>query len=883
MKKAKKHLIKVIFTVILAAMFFLTACSGGSGSTPENGDNGDNGYVCPGQPEPSMPFPGQATFYNNRDWSVWGEHTGWNLEGQWPNYGIGDPFIMRWNGMFYMYVSTKNTESGIRAWVSEDLINWRQAGGPEVNGLPLGYVVCPTDIFSRRAYAPEVWYWDGGFYLYTSPGGAGHFIYRATHPEGPFERVSNNIGLGIDGSVLIDNCGTKYFTRGHQNGIRIHRMNSMTDIVAAQVGDFTQARVGAWSEGSEIIYRRGTYFMTITGRHVISDGYRVYYNFATINEGETFNNIVTNAAGRNRMRRGMDLPTILHTDDPDFRGLGHNTMVLGPDMDSFYAAYHNLNSSGGPNRSFNLDRMLFNGNQMSIAASPIRSIAPRMPVFAARDPLGADAAMFELDTFEGFKGVSSAKATGAVFSAEFNFSGAEFMMAVVNYTDDYNFDFVEVDILGNTIRLISVVNDAETVVAAVPLIQRFEGTAQRLNTVDAVHAIRFAQGDDGKVDVYFNNLRRIGDQTLPGGNRTGGYIGLGFEDGQGIELHYVAFSDVARGLSDRLEVTQYHGVTGASLFWPEGGSRLGANSGVSAVEGYTGFEHHGALRLTLQAGDYVSYFVNFNQDRMYGLEMTFPIDYAGRQVRISIDGGESILTRLPEYGGEWCEDLDKHMTMRAYVGTLPVRKGIQRVIIESVGGEMSFVSFRFFHSTLVPVEFEHSLATIMGTGSDYRTIWRIDDEAGAHRAMGGTRQLVFIGDRSIRNFELNIEIATVAANAANHGGIIFRADNYAASRYDDWTSIQGFFFDLTHNSARLHHLNYDLSRQNIATYGITNVVGGGFIAYRIIANGQNIRIYREGVLLINVYDALGSTHGRIGLYTNGAELLYRNLRLSPIA
>ena len=43
----------------------------------------------------------------------------------WSDYGFGDPFVMRHNGVYYLYVSTKNFNHGIKCWSSEDLVNWK--------------------------------------------------------------------------------------------------------------------------------------------------------------------------------------------------------------------------------------------------------------------------------------------------------------------------------------------------------------------------------------------------------------------------------------------------------------------------------------------------------------------------------------------------------------------------------------------------------------------------------------------------------------------------------------------------------------------------------------------------------------------------------------
>ena len=75
----------------------------------------------------------------------------------WAHYGFGDPFVMRYNGRYYLYVSTKDGEVGVQCWTSDNLIEWKYAG------------LCATDERTRGAYAPEVYYYNGYFYMYTSP------------------------------------------------------------------------------------------------------------------------------------------------------------------------------------------------------------------------------------------------------------------------------------------------------------------------------------------------------------------------------------------------------------------------------------------------------------------------------------------------------------------------------------------------------------------------------------------------------------------------------------------------------------------------------------------------------------------------------------------
>ena len=75
------------------------------------------------------------------------------------NMDAADPFALRHNGRYYLY--TTGAEE-IRVYESEDLVHWTFKGHCTQGGV------------GRIAYAPEVFYWRGAFYMITSPSGNGH-------------------------------------------------------------------------------------------------------------------------------------------------------------------------------------------------------------------------------------------------------------------------------------------------------------------------------------------------------------------------------------------------------------------------------------------------------------------------------------------------------------------------------------------------------------------------------------------------------------------------------------------------------------------------------------------------------------------------------------
>jgi beta-xylosidase len=164
-----------------------------------------------------------------------------NTEDAWTEYGFGDPFVMRHNGVYYLYVSTKNFHRGIKCWSSEDLVNWKYEK------------FCANDRITIGAFAPEVFYYNGYFYMYTSPEGKGHYVLRSKSPTGPFEPITDNLKMSFDGSVFIDNDGKWYFYTAGTGAIRYYNMTSPSQMNYG--GTLENVSVnGGWTEGSMIVY-----------------------------------------------------------------------------------------------------------------------------------------------------------------------------------------------------------------------------------------------------------------------------------------------------------------------------------------------------------------------------------------------------------------------------------------------------------------------------------------------------------------------------------------------------------------------------------------------------------------------------------------------------
>lgn len=263
-----------------------------------------------------------------------------SVEGDtWDDYGTGDPYVMRYNGKYYLYISTRDDETGIKCFSSKNLADWKYEN------------LCAEENITQGAYAPEVVYYNGKFYMYTSPAGKGHYVLESESPIGPFKRVTDNVGLSIDGSVFIDDDGKWYFYHASEEGIAAHEMSSPIDISEEMID--VNAKMNGWTEGPMVIKTDGKYYLTYTGNHVLSRGYRINYGVGDSPVSFT---------------ESRDNPLLIHTMDEPY-GIGHSSSVKGPDLDSYYIVYHSLTGrsvEGMPKRVMNIDRIVFNGEKMDV-------------------------------------------------------------------------------------------------------------------------------------------------------------------------------------------------------------------------------------------------------------------------------------------------------------------------------------------------------------------------------------------------------------------------------------------------------------------------------------------------------------------------------------
>ncbi len=507
------------------------------------------------------------------------------IRGASDDYGIGDPFVMRFNGMYYLYASS--CEDRVRVFTSRDLINWEFRGWCTEN----------KDVYF--AYAPEVTYWRGDFYMITSPNGGGHYILKSESPLGPFRPVTHNFGYQIDGSFFTDDDGRLMIIFPEGNQIKQCYLNEKS-MLPDGLKYSTGATLRHWTEGPGLFRRGDWYYLTFTGNHLLSSGYRVAY-------------AVRQWTPAGKFEQPADGTLLIHSVFGDkFTGLGHSSNVTGPDLDSLYTAYHSYVSIGGPARLYNLDRLYTNGGYLYTSGpTNFPMPAPAMP-----DVYG-DAAGDPGDFAETEDGWFACVPDTPVFTQECSFMLAQGGTAawLAGSTDGKP---VTIETDGARIRLLA--GDEERYQSSVPAL----GEAGRLHTlrVECTEEVLY---------VSIDGMRLLSADN-PGitASRTGAV-----KRGD-TRYSFMACTAQALGSGDNT----------ALKVLPGGFSAVHALNGKTLEREKTGsMEEQAAV---LGSADYA---VRIAGDGTYVFDLTVRTQDAGKEYGILLDGGSLLEGTVPEYTG----------------------------------------------------------------------------------------------------------------------------------------------------------------------------------------------------------------------------------------
>jgi beta-xylosidase len=271
----------------------------------------------------------------------------------WPGY-CADPFVLKWQGEYYAYGTGEASADGKEFPLlhSTDFVHWEHLGGG-LEPLPGG----------RHAYwAPEVAAHDGRFYLYYSAAdGAGDDTHRlrvavAEHPTGPFVDSGNLLlpeeGFTIDAHPFRDSQDGRWYLFFAKDffdarvGTALAAVPLADDMVSVAGPVTTILRPSAnwqiyernrtiygqvWEvwhtvEGAFVVFHAGRYYLLYSGGAWTTSDYGVGYAVADSVLGP--------------YREPEVGPVVLRGVPGHVRGPGHNSVVLGPDDQTEFIAYH---------------------------------------------------------------------------------------------------------------------------------------------------------------------------------------------------------------------------------------------------------------------------------------------------------------------------------------------------------------------------------------------------------------------------------------------------------------------------------------------------------------------------------------------------------------
>jgi len=774
-----------------------------------------------------------------------------SLPDEWGDYGLGDPFVFKFNGYYYLYVSTRDTDAGIKVWRSADLVDWTYEG------------LCTEDPLTTGAYAPEVRYWNGKFYMYTSPAGQGHYALVADSPTGPFKIATDNFGRTIDGTTFVDDDGRWYFYYAGPQGIQAAPMTDPLTVSPEE--DPTGAYMDGWTEGPTVFKRNGRYYMTYTGNHVFSAGYRV--NAAVSDDPlQGFQGFAGN-------------PVLLRTDGPTV-GLGHNSLVRGPDLDSDYIVYHNLEGHGvvGPLRHMDIDRIVWNGDRFAVwGPTSEAQPAPDLPAFEdrfERSELGKTWSLkgegrWTVKAGEGLRvamdGIGDRallfanKDAATDFTAEYHVKLASKGRAgaVFAYADDKNYGSALIDADERTLR-VQVLRKGKVAE---------EASAKLPENVDPaqLHALRLEKSGL-ELRLYADEMKLVSLQLKT--PLKDGSIGYAAEGGD-ASFGYAAFSDKVDGSGSRAAYAPMPGRTDAVQAEAAGAEAKRTGDG----EG--GFNLAGIAR-----GQKLSYRVNVAKDGAYGIRLRVKPGADGAKLRLTTEsGGAAIELTVPASGGgaeagEWTI---------AGADDVRLKAGRQTWKLEVAQGTADLAWLEAW--AYVPVEAaEDGFDDRNDFGwTRYEGQWSVRE--GQLRASSVQPAKSLWGDYGYPDYTFEADMTV--PEAGGQTGMLVRATDPANGlelNQNRTDFVRGYYIYM--DAAGIHLVKQDYGSEALADAAYTMPKAGEWLHLKVAAQGNRIAVYvgdaNEPVLSYEDRSGRPLLHGKVGFKSIDTASRFDRARIGPL-
>ncbi len=254
-----------------------------------------------------------------------------------------DPCILYADGLYYMY--STNSGNGFEADVSSDLAHWER----------IGIVADKNDIFGEHSFwAPEVFGYNGLFYMFYTANGEGICAAVSDSPAGPFRKLTDGYLLdngGYDGYVFFDDDGRIYLYYSCSDKWGNHEIRGVElekDLVTVKTETDTgvcapQGWEGYMNEGPCMLKHNGTYYLTYSGSTWERKTYAVGLAVGTEPLG--------------KFRKDQSYPILKY--NSLVHGTGHHNFFYTPEGELFIVYHCHPDTTVNSPRSCCIDRAKF--------------------------------------------------------------------------------------------------------------------------------------------------------------------------------------------------------------------------------------------------------------------------------------------------------------------------------------------------------------------------------------------------------------------------------------------------------------------------------------------------------------------------------------------
>ncbi|MDE6274393.1 MAG: family 43 glycosylhydrolase [Clostridiales bacterium] len=743
------------------------------------------------------------------------------LDQQWENYGIGDPYIMKYNGVYYLYVSTPYGKTGIKAWSSENGFDWAYRG-----------LLAEDQDATFTAYSPKVVYSNGTFYLYTTPNGNGLHVLTGTSPLGPFTDVTGRMHDSIDACIFIDDDGTWYLGHGHAgDGIEYHKMISPTELEmrAYYPGAVALGNGGNnWTETGEIFKRDNTYFMTYSGNHVANDSYRTLW----ASSDEVLSGYV---AGER---------PLLTSTDGTLKGTGCGLVFTGADLMTDYVVYHNLiNPNVGPIRALNIDRVTYNGQEMN-AFGPTDFMQEKGRMPSKYDYLKTADHFTNLNSVsDGLGYVSAGK------KAEFEYPAEKDYVAEMNYRAGGD------AVIGASSEAIRLMVAADGTLKLRLKSETFTETVKGY-VADALHNVKIDFRHD-RLQIYIDGMRKF-DLNTPS---EGGKLSYTFTD-DGM-IGYTALSQDEEDISEVF--MPYTGKIFAKDYAKEYSS-----SALTLVDGGRNGD-----ALHVKSGEYARYRVNAGKEKTFNLSVTYRAKADGKLAAVAKDGRVEGGFAFASTDGKYVDGALGNVTLGEFYDLLTLS------VLE---GEADIYAFRLYPTEEIAQEVTVSTISDEGFTELDGKWTALSGRVKSYDLRNQEQANLIYGSKKWSDYEVHVKIA-VDRGSIGKAGVLVRAANIAPNTgtkqqifaYND----QSYYVYLDSNG----NVGIDKHNYNSVNLVTENAFDKALdkVELSVLVKNNEIVVKVNGKTVLSYYDVENPyLTGKVGLHSESCTATYTEFSVKGV-